>query len=380
MPRDPALLAECRALVRDLRRRPTLAALRSGPEWPELEGRLRAVLSVVRRHPPGRAPAAAADPSRVRAVHWNIEHGNGYPQVEQALRTHPPLAGADLLTLNEVDLGMARAANRDVAAELAAALGLHAAWAPLFLETTSGRHDDASASAGRENQESLFGLAILSRWPIGETRIVELPGPEAYEFDVERMYGRHIALVATIERPQASFVAASVHLEVHRTRRHRAAQMRVLLQALHEETRPVLLGGDLNSSTFERGRWRDALAGAAVLASWPGGLLRRRLLWPDRGRAREPLFDALREAAFEWERFTDRRPTLHLQFARLPESRGPLASPPARPLMRWAERRAHLKLDWLAGRGWHAGRGATVPGLDGPGRASDHAPLVAEFW
>ncbi|MEK7823838.1 MAG: endonuclease/exonuclease/phosphatase family protein, partial [Candidatus Eisenbacteria bacterium] len=366
MSRDPALLAECQALVRELRRRSTIAALRSAPDWPELDRRLRAVLSTVRRHAPGREPDAPADVTRVRAVHWNIEHGNRYPQVEVALRTHPQLAGADLLTLNEVDLGMARAANRDVAADLATALGLHAAWAPLFFETTPGRHDDASTSAGRENQESLFGLAILSRWPIGETRIVELPGPEEYEFDVEGMYGRHIALVADIERPGAPFVAITAHLEVHRTREHRAAQMRVLLEALRGETRPLVLGGDLNSSTFDRGRWRDAPAGALVLAAWPGGLLRRRLLWPDRGRAREPLFDALREAAFEWERFADRQPSLHLRFVRLPEARGPLASPLARPILRWAERRAHLRLDWFAARGWRAGRGATVRGLDGP--------------
>ena len=42
------------------------------------------------------------------------------------------------------------------------------------------------------------GNALLSRWPIGETRIVELPSPEREQFDLERMYGRHIALVAEI--------------------------------------------------------------------------------------------------------------------------------------------------------------------------------------
>jgi hypothetical protein len=93
------------------------------------------------------------DPARLRAVHWNIEHGNWYPQVESALREHAELAAADLLTLNEVDLGMARAGNRDVAGDLAQALGLHAVWAPLFLETTPGRHDDVRAAAGRPNQE-----------------------------------------------------------------------------------------------------------------------------------------------------------------------------------------------------------------------------------
>jgi endonuclease/exonuclease/phosphatase family metal-dependent hydrolase len=379
MSRDPALLAECRALVDALRDLPTLARLRRAPEGPELERRLRALLATVRRHAPPREPAPPTDPTRVRAVHWNIEHGNAYSQVEEALRTHPALAGADVLTLCEVDLGMARAGNRDVAADLGAALGLHAAWAPLFLETTPGRHDDAEASAGRENQESLFGMAVLSRWPISETRIVELPSPEDYQFDVEGMYGRFIALAAAIERPGAPFVAVAVHLEVHRTRWDRAAQMRALVDQIRAERRPILLGGDFNSHTFDRGRWLDPLLGVTVLGAWPGPMLRRRLLRPDRG-AHEPLFDALREADFEWESFNDREPTLALRFGRVPEASGPLAAAPLRPLLRWPERRARLRLDWFAGRGWSAGRGETVHGLDGPGRASDHAPLVAEFW
>ena len=44
-----------------------------------------------------------------------------------------------------------------------------------------------------------------------------------------------------------------------------------------------------------------------------------------------------------------------------------------------AERRGSLRLDWFAGRRWGGGRGITVTGLDGPGKASDHAPSTAEF-
>lgn len=378
--RDPGLLRECQALVAALRRHPTLAGLHDAAEWPDLGHRVRGVLSTIRRPAPGREPAPPRDPSRVRAVHWNIEHGNWYPLVERALREHPALAGADLLTLNEVDLGMARAANRDVAAELAVALSLHVVWAPLFLETTAGRHDDAREAAGRENQESLFGLALLSRWPIGPARIVELPGPERFQYDTEGMYGRFIALVATIERPGTPFTAVSVHLEVHRTRAHRAEQMRVLMVELRDAPGPIILGGDLNSHTFDRGRWWHPALGALVLSTWPEGALRRRLTWPDQGPAREPLFDALREAGFEWHRYTDREPTLHLRFVRVPEAGGPLTWPLARPLLDRAERRAHLRLDWIAGRGWSGGSGSTVPGLHGPGRASDHAPVFADFW
>ena len=378
MARDPALLDECRALVGLLRRHPTLASLHAAPDWPELDRRLQAVLATIRLHEPGRAPGPPRDPARVRAVHWNIEHGNWYRQVEEALRSHPLLADADLLTLNEVDLGMARAGNRDVAAELATALGRHAAWAPLFLETTPGRHDDAREAGGRANQESLFGLAILSRWPLRAPRIVELPSPHRFQYDSEGMYGRFIALAATVERPGAPFVAVTVHLEVHRTRGHRATQMRTLLAALAAESHPVILGGDFNTHTFDRGRWWHALQGAVVLSTWPGPLLRRRLRWPDRGR--EPLFDVMREGGLAWEPFMDRSPTLHLRFVRVPEAFGPLAVPIARPVLRWAERRAHLRLDWFAGRGWRNGTGGTVHGLDGPGKASDHAPLFAEFW
>src|SRR5690242_8955972 len=199
--RDPALLAECRSLQQSLARSATLRELHASPEWAVLGPRLGRVLATVRRHAPAAAPAAPGDAARVRVAQWNIEHGNRYERIEAALRDHPDLAQADVVSLNEVDLGMARAGNRDVAGDLAAALGRHGAWTALFLETTPGRDDDPQSAAGRENEEGLFGIALLSRWPIGTLRRVELPSPEAVQFDLERMAGRHVALVATIERP-----------------------------------------------------------------------------------------------------------------------------------------------------------------------------------
>ena len=379
--RDPALLEECRELRRAIEPCATMEALRAAPEWPALDARLQRLLGAPRLLPAPSPPPPSSDPTRVRAVHWNIEHGNEYEQVERALLARPELRDADLVLLNEVDLGMARAANRDVTADLAGALGLHAAFGAMFLELTPGRDDDLRFAARRENQESLFGVAILSRWPIATARIVDLPSPERIQFDVERMAGRHIGLVAEIERPCAPFVAVSAHLEVHRTRAHRAAQVRVLANTMRDKTRPVILAGDFNSHTFDRGLWHTPLAGALSLLLTPGGALQRRLLHPDGGPAREPLFDELRDAGFEWAPFVDREPTLRLRFDRLDELHalfGP-ARGLARQLFARAERRARLRLDWFAGRGWRDGRGFTVPDLDGPGRASDHAPIVAEF-
>jgi endonuclease/exonuclease/phosphatase family metal-dependent hydrolase len=379
--RDPALLEECRALRRAVEPFPTLAALRAAPAWGELGPRLQRLLGEPWFLPAPPPPPPSPDPTRVRAVHWNLEHGNEYAQIERALLAHDALRDADLVLLNEVDLGMARSGNRDVAADLARALGLHGVFGALFLELTPGRDDDLRFAARRENQESLFGVAILSRWPITAARVVDLPSPGHIQFDLERMVGRHVGLVAEIARPGAPFTAVSAHLEVHRTRAHRAAQVRVLAGTLRGEARPVVLAGDFNSHTFDRGPWHAPLAGALTLALTPGGPLRRRLLHPDEGPAREPLFDELRGAGFEWAPFTDREPTLQLRFDRLDELRalfGPAHGLARRALAR-LERRARLRLDWFAGRGWQGGRGFTVPGLDGPGRASDHAPLVAEL-
>jgi len=378
-----AATAEARALREAFRRHPTLASLHADPAWPGLEARLQALLTPIRTWSPERDGEPMRNGDRLRVLHWNLEHGNRFDAIVRALETHPALAGADLVTLNEVDLGMARSGNRDVARELAARLGLHAAWGALFLESTRGRDDDALHAAPHDNAESLFGLAILSRWPLANARLVPLPGPERLLFERERMTGRFVALVCDVAHPTWPFVAATVHLEVHRTRAHRAAQMRRVLEALAGESRPVVLAGDWNTHTFDRGEAHATMEAAVALLAWPGRSLATRLIHPDRGHHRESVFDELSRAGFHWERYGDRSPTLGLRFERLGEVHAlpqPLRAIATRGLA-WAERRARLRLDWIAARGFRhdAGTGETIAGLDGPGRASDHAPIVAEL-
>jgi len=378
-----AATAEARALREAFRRHPTLASLHADPAWPGLEARLQALLTPIRTWSPEHDGEPMRNGDRLRVLHWNLEHGNRFDAIVRALETHPALAGADLVTLNEVDLGMARSGNRDVARELAARLGLHAAWGALFLESTRGRDDDALHAAPQDNAESLFGLAILSRWPLANARLVPLPGPERLLFERERMTGRFVALVCDVTHPTRPFVAATVHLEVHRTRAHRAAQMRRVLDALAGESRPVVLAGDWNTHTFDRGEAHATVEAAVALLTWPGRSLATRLIHPDRGHHREGVFDELSRAGFHWERYGDRSPTLGLRFERLGEVHAlpqPLRAIATRGLA-WAERRARLRLDWIAARGFRhdAGSGETIAGLDGPGRASDHAPIVAEL-
>lgn len=381
MLRDPVLLAECRTLVAALTPHPTTAALTAAPEWPALEARLMQLLGTVRRWSPPVPPPASPDPGRVRVVHWNIEHGNWWEPLTRALDGEEYLKDADLYCFNEVDLGMARAGNRDVAFELAERLHRHAAWAPLFLETGAGRHDDFAAAGGRPNEEALFGLCILSRWPIGAARIVHLPSPQEIQFDRERMFGFHIALILEIQRPGAPFTAVTVHLNVHRDRVDRAREMKIVMDALKDTPDPVLLSGDLNTHTFDRRHKDHTLRAALALALTPNEPLRRRFCRPEAGPHRELLFDELKAAGFQWEPFIDRQPTLRVQFERLEELRrlpGPVI-PLAQAFLGHLERRGNVRLDWLAGRGWQGGKGWTVPDLNGPGKASDHAPIVGEF-
>ena len=157
--------------------------------------------------------------------------------------------------------------------------------------------------------------------------------------------------------------------------------VRVLMDALALETRPVLLAGDFNTHTFDRGLWHSALHGASALMLYPDALLRARLLHPERGFARERLFDELHRAGFAWEPFMDRAPTLQLRDDRLEESQalpGALRAIAHR-VLTWAVHRGQLRLDWICARGWRGGDGHTVRGLDGPGLASDHAPVTAHL-
>ncbi len=382
MSRDTEFREECLALAREVSGFPTLDALHASRAWAGLEPRFGRVLGTIRRYVPATPPPSTDDASRVKAVHWNIEHGNWYEQVEQALVTNEELRDADVFSFNEIDFGMARAGNRDVTGDLAKRLGFHGVWAPLFLETTAGRDDDARMAAGRANEESLFGLAILSRWPIIDVRTIELPSPERYQFDLERMVGRHVALLATLDRPGGPIVAVTVHLEVHRTRADRATQMRTLVNALAEEQRPVLIAGDFNSHTFDRGRAWDPLFGAWVLMFASQRSLEHRLLFPDQGPTREPVFDELKRAGFLWNPLVDREPTLQLRFDRIDELRAfpDFVTKAVRAALHWAERRGRLRLDWFAQRGFAGGRGYTVADLNGTGLASDHAPIVCELW
>ena len=120
------------------------------------------------------------------------------------------------------------------------------------------------------------------------------------------------------------------------------------------------------------------------MALAPRRTLRRRLLAPHQpaDAAREPLFDALREAGFRVEPFNDGSETLDLHFDDLHELDflpAPLRHA-AVACLRGVERRTSLRLDWIAGRGFAPAAGVAPRALPALLRvsnpASDHAPIT----
>ena len=173
-------------------------------------------------------PGAAS----LRVLQWNIEKGRELEGIIRRLHDDPWMCRAGLLLLNEVDRGTARGGNDDQARRLAAALGMHHAWLPTYIECTKGTGVDLAAEG--ENTLGLHGLAILSRWPIMAARAVTLPPCHDYfNFHEKRWGGRRglYTLIAAGDRP---FVAATTHLEVRRTPRCRALQFAAFLRGLDE--------------------------------------------------------------------------------------------------------------------------------------------------
>src|SRR5262245_11001526 len=64
-------------------------------------------------------PVDARDGSVIKALAWNIERGNRFEGVVDALKNHAELKDKDVLLLTELDYGMARSGNRFVARDIA---------------------------------------------------------------------------------------------------------------------------------------------------------------------------------------------------------------------------------------------------------------------
>jgi endonuclease/exonuclease/phosphatase family metal-dependent hydrolase len=296
------------------------------------------------------------NPKSVSAVAWNIERGNVFEGILNALETNENLKDKDLLLLTELDYGMARSGNRFVAQELARELKLNYAFAPVYIALQKGSGVESEVEG--ENTKSLHGLAIFSKYPIKNAHAVQLPNGKDKMHGKEKRLGYLRALVADIQHPAGEFRAVCVHLDVHCSRKHRQKQMRIILE--HLETLPplpVVIGGDFNTTTYNAQNARHAILGFwHRVAIGVNNVVENHYPHPDRHFERG-LFGELEKRGFEYKKFNNLGTgTLHYDMENAAYNTNLRDWVPewCFPFIFWASRKVggkfSLRLDWFAGK------------------------------
>jgi endonuclease/exonuclease/phosphatase family metal-dependent hydrolase len=388
----PAEYSNNKALVAELQQAKTLRELYVSAAYQKHRARLSELLETPRLFTSTQARPLLKD--FLRVAHWNVEKGKHLDAVIEAFRTHPVLRWADLISINEADVGMNRSAQRFVARELGEALGMHVAFAPCYLEFAKGYGDDLVMPG--ENTVALQGNALLSRYELRNVRIIELPVCFDHFEHAEKRIGRRNALAAdvTVNGRAVSFV--TTHLEVRNAPSCRAKQVAAIVSELRREGAPeaAIIAGDFNSNTFARGgRWRTLVGFARLLLARPEKLMRS-LAGP---QSREPLFAVLREHSFAERGFnredvTCRVPLTILEDkSRLPAFCAEIIERKLAPY----NNRLDFRLDWIAARrvtplgdgevidaasGVASVGPQTIRGLTNErgGQISDHDPITAD--
>jgi endonuclease/exonuclease/phosphatase family metal-dependent hydrolase len=361
-------LSACRSTA-DLHRHPDYAAI--APLVSEILATPH--LADFRRHD---APARP----RYRFVAWNIERGTQLDAQLHTLTTDPYLRDADVLLLTEADAGMARSGNRMVAEILARELGMAQVFAPCYI--AFGKGSGVERNVDGHNTHGLHGNALLSRYPIRDIQLIPLENGVDKIAHNEQRLGRQAAVAATIDFPNLSLRAASVHLDAQSTQRHRRDQMRVVLDAL--PVGPTIIGGDWNTSTYDSshafpaivGFWRRVCMGVDYT-------IRNHYLYPDRYFERD-LFRLLRDRGFDHAAANvPGAPTLCYDIGD-PRGNGSLREWVPEwcfAFIRWSLRhhggRCPFKLDWFAARDLRTADPAVLHDLH-DGRnipLSDHDPI-----
>ena len=167
-------------------------------------------------------------PHPMRITTWNVHFGKRIEAIVEAFRQNANLAKSDIVLLQEIESypeeGRARAEA------VAEHLGYYCVYAPARSKGKNGSH----------------GIAILSRFPIEHSEIIELPFARL-------LWGskRRIALIAKVQTPHGSVIVCNVHLDVRINHRVRIQQLHGVIEKLRAYSScPLIVGGDFNTSPF----------------------------------------------------------------------------------------------------------------------------------
>ncbi len=292
--------------------------------------------------------AAGTRNGPLRVACWNVQQFHHFDACCALIRRMAP----DILLLGEIDIGMARTEQRHCLRDAAAALASNYVFGTEFLELGLGDEKERLRYAGSRNDSGFHGNGILSPLRLESPALVRLETDGDW-FDGghgERRVGGRCAVAASIAMGQRRVVLVSVHIESHSGPALRAEQMRRLFDAIDQIApgQPVVIGGDLNTSTFTRTTTAQKLDVEAAVREDP-----RRVVEPERY---EPLFEIARARGYEWQAANAIGPT-----ERVP-----------------VEETAILgHIDWFLVRGLRVSKSTIVPAIDEQGNViSDHEMIM----
>ena len=249
------------------------------------------------------APAAVPLGATFRAVAWNIQRGMHLDRLIAAFRDEPELARADVLMLSEVDNGMGRSGNRHVAREVAEALGMGYAFAVSYIALED---DYGENEAGLASTLALAGNAILSRAPFVRAINADVPAVRDKFGSSEKRLGRKRAVVASLATEAGPITFAQAHLDSNADTKQRSMQLAAILRDAEALGHPVLLGGDLNTTTYQYSstlRLARDLLHKLVVTGFAGTI--NNYLTPER-RYESPMFAMLAERGYIVDGFNAR--------------------------------------------------------------------------
>lgn len=220
------------------------------------------------------AAAPAQAPEALGVLVFNMERGVHLAEIGDFLEDCPALRPLDVILANELDDGCVRSGGKNTTLELAKRLGMNAVFGLEFIELVNG-----------EDPKGFHGNAILSRWPIRRAKAVRLPERYNWYFDRQRRAGGRLAILAELDIAGKPLGVGTIHLENRTDGPGRQAQLETVLaeaEAWFSPGMPVILGGDLNTNTFD-GRDKDAIQAVAAspalqrrcledVAAWEGCL------------------------------------------------------------------------------------------------------------
>jgi len=294
-------------------------------------------------------PASIGETARI--VFWNAERLKYLDAAATMLRAEK----ADALILCELDVGMVRSGNGHTIGHLAEALGCGFVFGVEFVELGLGDLREQVQFQGQHNTAGLHGAGFVSRSRFARPSLVRLEDSGRW-FDGafhERRVGGRIAMMAEVEIGATPVLLVSAHYESHSDPEDRALQTATMLDAVDTLApgRPVLIGGDFNTSTVTLAQKGDAALTASALAKDP-----HRLVRPE---PYEPMFEVLQRRGYEWA-----------------DCNVPLA-PTQRTRPDGTPRPPFGKIDWFFSRGLRCSAPEVIPAVDANGVAiSDHDALA----